>query len=109
MIGPLELYDASKPEWQMPDFIEADAVVKTGLIDGLAEIHDVASPAAFAGDVSNIHDVAVPNNANRVRSVRRRFCRWRPHRELQCFRGLWDVDFDVTFQLPPRWGRPVAE
>jgi hypothetical protein len=28
----------------MPDFIKADAVVKTGLIDGLAEIHDVASP-----------------------------------------------------------------
>ena len=71
MIGPLELYDASKPEWQMPDFIEADAVVKTGLIDGLAEIHDVASPAAFAGDVWNIHDVAVPN-ANRVRCIRRR-------------------------------------
>lgn len=27
----------------MPDFIKADAVVKTGLIDGLADIHDVAS------------------------------------------------------------------
>jgi hypothetical protein len=38
LIGPIELYDASKPEWQMPDFIKADAEVKTGLIDGLAEI-----------------------------------------------------------------------
>ena len=49
LIGPLELYDASLPEWQMPDFIKADAVVKTGLIDGLAEIHDVASlmPASW--------------------------------------------------------------
>lgn len=36
LIGPLELYDGSKPEWQMSDFIKADAVVKTGLIDGLA-------------------------------------------------------------------------
>ena len=44
VIGPLELYDASLPEWQMPDLIRADAVAKTGLIDGLAEIHDVASP-----------------------------------------------------------------
>jgi hypothetical protein len=59
LIGPLELYDASLPQWQMPDFIKADAVVKTGLIDGLAEIHDVTSPAAFAGDVSS--EVGVPN------------------------------------------------
>ena len=35
------------PEHQMPDFIKADAAVKTGLIDGLAEIHDVASPTGF--------------------------------------------------------------
>lgn len=48
LISPLELYDASKPEWQMPDFIKADCVVKTGLIDGLAEIHDVASPTGFS-------------------------------------------------------------
>ena len=47
LIRPIELYDASKPEWQMPGFIMADAEVKTGLIDGLAEIHDVASPAGF--------------------------------------------------------------
>lgn len=44
LIGPIELYDASKPEWQIPDFIKPDAVVKTGLIDGLPEIHDVARP-----------------------------------------------------------------
>ncbi len=41
LIGPIELYDASKPEWQMPDFIKADAAVKRGLIDGLAEIREV--------------------------------------------------------------------
>lgn len=51
LIGPIELYDASLPQWQMPDFIKADAAVKSGLIDGLAETHDVASPAAIAGDV----------------------------------------------------------
>jgi hypothetical protein len=44
LIGPLELYDASLPEHQMPDFIKADAEVRTGLIDGLAEIQHVASP-----------------------------------------------------------------
>ena len=33
LIGPLVLYDEST----RPDFIKADAVVKTGLIDGLAE------------------------------------------------------------------------
>jgi hypothetical protein len=48
LIGPLELYDASKPEWQMPEFIKADAVLKTGLIDGLAEIQDLASPPGTA-------------------------------------------------------------
>jgi site-specific DNA recombinase len=47
LIGPLELYDASKPEWQMPDFIQADTELKTGLIEGLAEIQDVASPPGF--------------------------------------------------------------
>ena len=47
LIGPRELYDASLPEWQVPDFIKADCVVKTGFIDGLAEIHDVASPPGF--------------------------------------------------------------
>jgi len=40
LIGPLVLYDEST--W--PDFIKADAEVKTGLLDGLAEIQDVASP-----------------------------------------------------------------
>lgn len=54
LIGPLELYDASKPEWQMPDFIKAD------------EIHDVVSPAAFAGDVSKIQDVASPTGFDLV-------------------------------------------
>ena len=29
----------------MPEFIKADAVLKTGLIDGLAEIQDMASPS----------------------------------------------------------------
>jgi len=43
LIGPLVLYDEST----RPDFIKADAVVKTGLIDGLAEIQDVASPPGF--------------------------------------------------------------
>lgn len=39
------LYDEST----RPDFVKADAVVKTGLIDGLAEISDVASlmPASW--------------------------------------------------------------
>jgi hypothetical protein len=46
LIGPIELYDASKPEWQMPEFIVADAEVKTGLIDGLTEIHNVALPGS---------------------------------------------------------------
>ena len=40
LIGPLVLYDEST----RPDFIKADAVVKPGLLDGLAEIQDVASP-----------------------------------------------------------------
>ena len=39
LIGPLVLYGEST----RPDFIKADAVVKPGLIDGLAEIQDVAS------------------------------------------------------------------
>ena len=43
LIGPLVLYDEST----RPDFVKADAVVKTGLIDGLAEIQDVASPPGF--------------------------------------------------------------
>ena len=43
LIGPLVLYDEST----RPDFIKADAVVKPGLIDGLAEIQDVASPTGF--------------------------------------------------------------
>ena len=40
LIGPLVLYDEST----RPDFIKADAPVKPGLIDGLAEMQDVASP-----------------------------------------------------------------
>ena len=40
LIGPLVLYDEST----RPDFIKADAVIKPGLLDGLAEIQDVASP-----------------------------------------------------------------
>ena len=43
LIGPLVLYDEST----RPDFIKADAVVKPGLLDGLAEIQDVASPTGF--------------------------------------------------------------
>jgi hypothetical protein len=40
---------ATYDESTRPDFIKADAVVKTGLIDGLAEIQDVASlmPASW--------------------------------------------------------------
>jgi len=44
LIGPLVLYDEST----RPDFIKADCEVKTGLIDGLAEIQDVASPTGTA-------------------------------------------------------------
>ena len=40
LVGPLVLHDEST----RPDFIKADCEVKTGLIDGLAEIQDVASP-----------------------------------------------------------------
>jgi site-specific DNA recombinase len=43
LIGPLVLYDEST----RPDFIKADAMVKTGLIDGLAEIQHMASPTGF--------------------------------------------------------------
>jgi hypothetical protein len=39
LIGPLVLYDESTRS----DFVKTDAVVETGLIDGLAEIQDVAS------------------------------------------------------------------
>lgn len=35
LIAPLELYDASAPEWQMPDFIRADTEVRPALLDGL--------------------------------------------------------------------------
>lgn len=75
LIGPLELHDESK----RPDFIEAVAEVKTGLMDGLAELpqaqwvpsaasvlHDVASPPEIAchvgqGQGSEIQDVASPS------------------------------------------------
>jgi hypothetical protein len=40
LIGPLVLYD----ECTCPDFIKADAEVKPGLLDGLAERQGVASP-----------------------------------------------------------------
>ena len=40
LITPLELYDASRPEWQMPDFIQADAQAKDWNTD-------VASPTGF--------------------------------------------------------------
>ena len=43
LIGPLVLYDEST----RPDFIKADAVVKPGLLDGLAEIQHVASPTGI--------------------------------------------------------------
>jgi site-specific DNA recombinase len=43
LVEPLRLYDEStRPEW-----VKADAEVKTGLLDGFAEIHHVASPAGF--------------------------------------------------------------
>jgi hypothetical protein len=48
----------------MPGFIKADAEVKTGLIDGLAEGHAVASPAAFVGAVDGADEntrCCVPN------------------------------------------------
>jgi hypothetical protein len=41
LIGPLVLYDEST----RPDYVEADAVVKTGLIDGLAEIQRCSVPS----------------------------------------------------------------
>src|SRR5204863_8569624 len=44
LIGPLMLYDEST----RPDFVKADAVVKTGLLDGLAEIQHMASPTGIA-------------------------------------------------------------
>ncbi len=44
LIGPLVLYDESTS----PDFIKADAVVEPVLLDGLAEIQDVASPTGHA-------------------------------------------------------------
>ncbi len=43
LIGPLVRYDEST----RPYFIKADAEVKPGLLDGLAEIQDVASPTGF--------------------------------------------------------------
>ena len=43
LIGPLVLYDEST----RPDFIKADAEVKPGLLDGLAEIQDEVSPTGF--------------------------------------------------------------
>jgi hypothetical protein len=43
LIGPLEMLDEST----RPDFIKADCEVKTGLIDGLAEIQHVASPTSW--------------------------------------------------------------
>ena len=43
LIGPLMLYDEST----RPDFVKADTVVKTGLMDGLAEIQHMASPPGF--------------------------------------------------------------
>ena len=43
LVGPLVMLDEST----RPDFIKADCEVKTGLIDGLAEIQDVASPTGF--------------------------------------------------------------
>jgi hypothetical protein len=48
------------PEWQMPDVIKADAGGKTAVIDGQAELHDVASPAASVRQVDAIRDVASP-------------------------------------------------
>ena len=39
LIGPLELYDEST----RPDFVKADTYLKTGVLDGLAEIQDMAS------------------------------------------------------------------
>jgi len=35
LISPLELCDASAPEWQMPDFIRADTEIQPGLLEGL--------------------------------------------------------------------------
>ena len=62
LIGPLELYDEST----RPDFIEADTVLQTGLIEGLAEIQQVASPsipswnqiAGFLGSMRRLRDSA---------------------------------------------------
>ena len=48
LIGPLVLYDEST----RPDFIKADAVVKPGLLDGLADIQDVTCRWGRGGVVS---------------------------------------------------------
>ena len=44
LIDPLVLDDESTT----PDFMKADAVVKPSLLDGLADLHDVASPRGTA-------------------------------------------------------------
>lgn len=45
LIGPLVLTDDST----RPDFVKADAELKLGPLDGLAEIQDVASPGGRLG------------------------------------------------------------
>jgi hypothetical protein len=54
LISPLDLYDASAPEWQMPDFIRGDTEIQPGLLEGLVPheaYNRLASPAVDAGDV----------------------------------------------------------
>ncbi len=50
LIGPLVLYDEST----RPDFIKADAVVKPGLIDGLADIQDVTFRSGRVGNSGEV-------------------------------------------------------
>jgi hypothetical protein len=79
LIGPLVLHDESK----RPDFIEAVAEVKAGLIDGLAELPPGRiRPAQDAGESRDtyIQEVAsplrrspLPASAERVASPERRY------------------------------------
>jgi hypothetical protein len=91
LLSPLELYDASAPEWQMPDFIRADTEIQPGLLEGLVpheaynrvslptgnrdgDVYtEVASPAATVGDVdaadSENTRCGVPNGS-RQRCIR---------------------------------------
>src|SRR5262249_40657270 len=69
LISPLELYDASAPEWQMPDFIRADTEIKPGLLEGLVPheaYNRMASPGISTGEVYT--EVASPTGTDRLQT-----------------------------------------